>query len=164
MSRTSKKAPLIAAIVALAAACGSPATATPTSTSQVEATPAAQNEEVVLASGQFALPAAGEFGQRGFHEILETRAQLPSDLGILAGSRLVLRLRDRSRPAITCDSPHPLSGCATVDWSDFPGRPGVPGGGAFENRITISLADGASTFYLSESGQLMETPEPYSLG
>ena len=40
----------------------------------------------------------------------------------------------------------------------------VPEGGAFVNRITLSLTGGPRTFYLSESGQLTDTPEPYSPG
>ena len=152
--RLSLHSPLLLVAVTLAVACGSAATPTPTIVGSPPDgnVPAATNdslaESVVLASGQFVLPAAGAFGAPGFHEVLRAEAQVPTDVASLAGSRLVLRLRDLSRPAVTCDSQHPLSGCATVDWSDFPGRPGVPEGGAFENRVTLPLASGSRTFYL----------------
>ena len=173
---------LLLVLIPLAVACGSPANPTPLRQPESQAAPTpttaasppsgtapgASNGSlagaVVLASGQMALSAAGAFGEPGFHEVLRAKDQLPAEVGGLAGSRLVLKLRDLSRPAITCDSPHPLSGCATVDWSDFPGRPRVPEGGAFVNRITLALTSGPHTFYLSESGQLMDTPEPYSPG
>ena len=51
-----------------------------------------------------------------------------------------------------------------MDWSDFPGRPAVPEDGAFVNRITLALAQGPGTFYLSESGELTDAPEPYAPG
>ena len=142
----------------------SPAVASPSDGAAPGASNDPQAETVVLASGQIALPAAGAFGEPGFHEVLKAEGQLSADAGGPGGSRLVLKLRDLSRPSVTCDSPHPLSGCATVDWSDFPGRPGVPEGGAFENRITLPLTSGPRTYYLSESGRLRDTPEPYSPG
>ena len=169
-------------LIPLAVACGSARDPTDPSPPQPQVTPAPTTadspsngaalgasggqiaEAVVLASGQMALSAADAFGEPGFHEVLRAEAQLPAGVGGLAGLRLVLKLRDISRPSITCDSAHPLSGCATVDWSDFPGRPGVPEGGAFVNRVTLALTGGPHIFYLSESGQLIDTPEPYSPG
>ena len=79
-----------------------------------------------------------------------------------AGASLVLVLRDASRPGQTCDRQHPLSGCATVDWSVFEGRPGVPPGGVFDNRIVIRRPSGERTLFLSEGGVLADAPDSYS--
>jgi hypothetical protein len=115
----------------------------------------------VLASGSFDLPAADSFDAPGFHEVLEFTTAIPA---ASAGGSLIVRLRDVSRPNQTCDSEHPLSGCATVDWSDFEDRPAVPSGGVFDNRLSIDLADGTRTWYLSETGALADTPDDYSPG
>ena len=85
-------------------------------------------------------------------------------LGLLLFAALVLRLRDVERPDRQCDSDHPLSGCITVDWSDFEGRPGVPPGGVFDNHLTIQLASGPRTFYLSETGSLANEPDSHAPG
>jgi len=112
----------------------------------------------VVAAGTLALPAAQAFGEPGFHQVLVARATLPRELP--RGARLVLTLRDASRPGIRCSSEHPLSGCATVDWSDDPSRPKVPRGGVFRN----ALALGRETYFLSESGRLARRPDAYSPG
>lgn len=114
-----------------------------------------------LASGTFALPAANAFGDPGFHEVLSTNGVLPNDLGSTAGQLLIVRLWDQSRPMQTCAQDHPTSGCATVDWSDFEGRPNVPQGGVFDNRLTVQLASGARDYFLSEEIRLNDIPDPY---
>ena len=79
-------------------------------------------------------------------------------------AHLVLTLRDLGRPQQGCSREHPLSGCATVDWSDFDGRPNVPPGGVFEHRLVLQLASGAQAFFLSDSGSLNEAPDRYKPG
>ncbi|MCZ6706803.1 MAG: hypothetical protein O7A71_02495 [Chloroflexi bacterium] len=111
---------------------------------------------VVLAQGVLTVPAATSFDTAGFHERYELALAVPADLGSTLGSRLVLALRDVSRPDQRCDREHPLSGCATVDWSDF--------GGVFDNRLTLSLGAGERDFFLSESGSLMLVADAFSPG
>ncbi len=112
------------------------------------------------------MPAADDFGVPGFHEVLTASHDLPADLGSGAGLELVLRLWDVRRPDSSCNSNHPLSGCATVDWSDATGRPKVPTGGVFENSITFNGigADGARSFFLSELGNLNDAPDVFKPG
>jgi hypothetical protein len=112
----------------------------------------------VLAAGTLALPAANAFGEPGFHQVLAARARLPRR--IPPGTRLVLSLRDASRPRMTCSSDHPLSGCATVDWSDDPSRPKVPASGVFLNELVA----GGRTYFLSASGRLAARPDRYEPG
>lgn len=114
-----------------------------------------------MAAGQFRLPVANAFGEPGFHEVLAASHTLEADLGTTAGRMLVVELRDTSRPEQTCGSHHPLSGCATVDWSDALGRPKVPAGGVFDNSVTVELESGPRTFYLSESGALNDEPDRF---
>ena len=102
-------------------------------------------ETIVLAAGEFLLPAASAFGESGFHEVLAARATLPAGLGATSGLRPVLALRDASRPQQTCGQQHPLSGCATVDWSDSETRAAVPPGGVFDNRIDLRTTSGPRT-------------------
>ena len=123
-----------------------------------------ESESLILAEGTWELPAADAFGAAGFHDVLEAAATLPADLGETAGRRLVLALRDVSRPGEVCGSEHPLSGCATVDWSDFEGRPGVPESGVFENRVSFGTVAGESTLYLSETGVLAVEPDGFAPG
>lgn len=125
---------------------------------------AAAASPLVLASGELTLPAAQAFGDPGFHEILTATAVLPADFGPTAGRRLILALRDASRPRQTCDQEHPLSGCATVDWSDFEDRPNVPPGGVFDQYLTLQTADGPRTFFLSAAGTLAAAADPYEPG
>ena len=89
---------------------------------------------------------------------------IPEDVTAAAGRRLVLTLRDLGRPEQRCDRDHPLSGCATVDWSDFEGRPGVPPGGVFEHRLVLQLASGERSFFLSDAGSLNGAPDRYKPG
>ena len=118
----------------------------------------------ILASGEFRLLAANAFGEPGFHEVLTATHDLPSDLSSITGKRLVLRLWDAGRPERNCNSEHPLSGCATVDWSDAPGRPNVPPGGVFDNSITFQFAAGERNFFLSESSDLNDQPDSFDPG
>ncbi len=117
-----------------------------------------------LASGDFRLPAATAFGEPAFHEVLTSTQQLPADLRPSAGLRLVLRLRNVRKPEITCSRDQPLSGCATVDWSDARIRRNEPPSGVFENILTLQLASGPRTFYLSEAGVLNDQPDPLDPG
>jgi len=135
----------------LAAACGG---------AEETASPPQVLPGTVLAAGDFDLPAAEAFGEPGFHEVRTAEATLPDGLGATKGRRLVLRLRDAGRPDQSCDSEHPLSGCATVDWSDDESRPNVPPGGVFDNRLEL----GGQTFFLSESGALGGTPDQFRPG
>ena len=117
-----------------------------------------------LDAGEFQLPAANAFGDPGFHQALTATHDLPSGLGPMTGLRLVLKLWDAGRPQRACRSDHPLSGCATVDWSDAEGRPNVPPGGVFDNRITFQSAAGKHSFFLSESGTLNDKPDAFDPG
>lgn len=117
-----------------------------------------------MATGEFRLPAALAFGDPGFHQVLLAARRLPQRLGKTAGLKLVLTLRDAGRPGQTCSAEHPLSGCATVDWSDDPGRPNVPESGVFVNSLTVRLASGTRTFYLRPAGTLARSPEPFEPG
>lgn len=121
-------------------------------------------EPLVLVSGNLELPAANDFGEPGFHKVLTATQNLSSELGETAGLRLVLSLWDVKRSEITCTTEHPLSGCATIDWSDFESRPNVPPGGVFDNSLTLELVSGTHTFYLSETGDLNDEPDAYKPG
>ncbi len=114
-----------------------------------------------LAAGTFSLPAALAFGDPGFHEPFSMIHTLPADLGPTAGARLVVRLVDTTQVGITCLADHPTSGCATVDWSDFEDRPNVPMGGVFDNRISVVTSDGPRDYFLSQSSDLADSPDPY---
>jgi hypothetical protein len=118
----------------------------------------------VLASGNFDLAAAGAFGAPGFHEPYTFSHQLPETLEHSGAMRIVIALWDAGRPNESCGQHHPLSGCATVDWSDSPSRPKVPTDGVFNNSITLPLASGETTFYLSETGSLAEQPDAFAPG
>ena len=117
-----------------------------------------------LSSGILALPAAAAFGEPGFHEVLTAAGNLPADLGETVGMNLVLVLSDAGRPGQTCSTQHPLSGCATVDWSDAPGRPNVPPDGIFVNSLMIELASGSRTFFLTDSGTLSDVKNRFDPG
>lgn len=147
--RTLGRLPVLGAAL-LAAACGG---------AEKAASPPA-GSGTVLAAGELELPAAEAFGESGFHEALTGEATLPTELGPTEGRRLVLRLRDAGRPSQACDTEHPLSGCATVDWSDDESRPNVPPGGVFDNRLEL----GGQTFFLSESGALAGAPDQFRPG
>lgn len=124
----------------------------------------AGDRTLVLATGLLTLPAANSFGDRGFHEVLTATHQLPADIALPEEARLVVTLRDATRPDQRCTRQHPLSGCATVDWSDADGRPGVPTGGVFNNHVTVRLTQGSRTLFLSESNSLSDAPDPFRPG
>lgn len=163
-------------VLALAAACGSDADQVPLSgqtRESLQAAPVVSGTEssnvppattAVLAAGEFQLPAAGAFGEPGFHEVLSASFDPPAGQSNAAGKKLVLKLWDAGRPGQNCGSEHPLSGCATVDWSDAPGRPNVPSGGVFENSITLDLGGEERVFFLNESGDLKDSPEAFDPG
>ena len=124
-----------------------PATSLPPAASSIAATAtelptqgAATSPALVrsLPARELRLPTAAAFGQPGFREVFVDTHALPPKVDTTAGVRLVLRLWDVGRTQETCSLYHPLSGCATVDWSDFEGRPGVPPGGVFENSLPSS--------------------------
>ena len=144
-----------------AAAFSLAATATQLPTRAAGTTPALPRS---LAAGEIRLPAAASFGEPGFHEVLVASHDLPPEVDTTPGVRLVLRLWDAGRSQQTCSRDHPLSGCATVDWSDFEGRPGVPSGGVFENSLTVELASGPHTFFLTERDTLDDEPNEYAPG
>jgi hypothetical protein len=117
----------------------------------------------LLASGEFSVPAAEAFGDPGFHEAFQQVVPLSADVGSTLGRTLAVRMWDVSRPEQTCSEDHPLSGCATVDWSDADSRPNVPPGGVFDNRLRLVLASGARDYYLSETLMLTDMPDSYSV-
>ena len=119
----------------------------------------------VLASGTFEVPAVqGINDAPGFHEVFDATALVPPSIHVGSGSRILIRFRDRTRPDVTCASEHPLSGCVTLDWSDFPERPRVPAEGAFEQRLTLDAAAGHQDLFLSQSGTLNARPDHYEPG
>lgn len=113
----------------------------------------------MLEEGSFDLPAAAAFGDAGFHETLTASTTAVASAG---PGRLVLALRDLDRPDQTCDQEHPLSGCATVDWSDAEDRPNVPDGGVFDNHVTLDVAGETTQLFLSESDALTTVPDQFS--
>ena len=119
---------------------------------------------VRMATGEFDLPAAAAFGDPGFHETIRLTHSTPSALEPTAGMRIVVALWDAGRPEQACSREHPLSGCATVDWSDAESRPKVPAGGVFENSLKLQLGAGARTFYLSERGFLADEADIFDPG
>ena len=122
------------------------------------------DEEIVLASGSFEIPAVdGIQDAPGFHEVIGRAGRIVDAAG-MAGDVLVFRLRDLTRTDIECSSEHPLSGCVTIDWSDFEERPRVPPGGAFSHRVTVELVSGPHDFFLSDTGALADVPDPYRPG
>ena len=114
--------------------------------------------------GEFRIPAAAGFGDPGFNDVLVAAHDLPADVDQTGGLRLVLRLWDATRTEQKCSREHPLSGCVTVDWSDFEGRPNVPTGGVFVNGIVVQLESGPHTLYQTEEGELVDEPNEYAPG
>ncbi|HEC08039.1 MAG TPA: hypothetical protein ENI86_00570 [Acidimicrobiales bacterium] len=194
MSRTRGTAAIVLALALFATACGSgrspaPGQATGTSTSSPAGTtatnPSSTEPETttpgpstaetaeplvpatgsVLATGTVEVPGAQSFEDPGFHEPLEVSVAVPAELAGRSG-RLVLRLADAARPGITCEREHPLSGCVTVDWSDFADRPGVPPGGVFDNHLAVTTAGPGTgaVLFLSETGLLASAPDDYAPG
>ena len=78
--------------------------------------------------------------------------------------RIIVALWDAGRPDQSCSRDHPLSGCATVDWSDSESRPKVPAGGVFDNRLKLQLEAGEQSFFLSEQGILADEADTYDPG
>ena len=115
----------------------------------------------MLLSGSVEVPAAGAFGDPGFHEPLTLTGTIPESAAGLTGE-LVVRLFDVRKPDRACDRDHPLSGCTTVDWSDFEDRPGVPSGGVFDNRLSVLSTAGPTEYFLSERRGLATTLDEYS--
>lgn len=124
----------------------------------------AGNPPRTLAAGELRLPAATAFGAPGFHQVVTAAGRVPTGLRAPSRFRLVVSLRDASRPKQTCSSDHPLSGCATVDWADDPSRPKVPPGGVFQHTLTVRLGSGSRTFYLTPAGSLARQPNRYEPG
>lgn len=153
----SRRLALALVLVTLAAACA------PSSRSQPASVPLASGGQS-LAVGQFSLPAAMDFGDPGFHAVVTATVRMPQTLQAPNGRLLVLTLKDAGRPTQTCATDHPLSGCATVDWSDSPDRPHVPPSGVFINTVTLQLSSGPATLYLSQSGALASTPDVFQPG
>ena len=147
------------ALTAAVLACGTPAHA-PAASPAVRASASG----LVLAVGTFRLPAASAFGQPGFHEQVTINSSVPVTPAPAVGRTLVIQLRDSSRPGQTCSEDHPLSGCATVDWSDSIDRPKVPPGGVFDNSLTMPLAGGPATLFLRADGALAARPEAFNPG
>ena len=141
--------PLALVVLAvLLASCADPAprpTAEPPlneSRATTETNTAEIESELILAAGVFRLAAADSFESEGFHQVLEASASVPAGFTVPAGARLVLVLRDQSRPDQTCNREHPLSGCATV----------------------LHRASGDRALFLSETGVLAAAPDAYSPG
>ena len=139
-------------------------TAAPDPVVQGPTLPAQPASPFRITAGEFDLPAANAFGEPGFHETIQLTHSIPLGLEPSAGMRIVVSLWDAGRPGQACSNDHPLSGCATVDWSDAEGRPNVPAGGVFDNSLELQLSDGARTFYLSERGLLADEADVYDPG
>jgi hypothetical protein len=154
--RALRRAEFLALALALMA-CGN--TAGPTALA-----PSAPTTGEVLAGGVFSLVEADAFGQPGFHEVVAVSATLPAAAPPDLGRTLVIRLRDAGRPGQTCAQDHPVSGCATVDWSDSPDRPNVPRSGVFDNSLSLPLATGTTTLFLRANGALAASPEAFDPG
>ena len=125
---------------------------------------AAPPDAVVLTSDIIELPAAASFDDAGFHAPVLIQTRIPTDAPAQAGGRIVLVRRDDGRPRQTCGSQHPLSVCATLDWSDFPDRPGVSPSGMLENRLRLPVVAGTLDLSLSETGALTGEPDPSAPG
>jgi hypothetical protein len=142
------------ALIGALTGCGGSAAEDPDSAPPIEQTG-------TIATGELEVPAATSFEEPGFHLAFERTHVVPDDLAPPAGAKLVVRMWDSTRPDQTCSQEHPLSGCATVDWSDAIGRPNVPDTGVFDNRVTVEDASGSRDFFLTEARGLADTPDPY---
>lgn len=157
---------LAVVVVVVAAACGRGPVQAPGSDQSFTPSPAATVSPatetsnpspigvIILAAGELVLASVSSQQEPGYHQVLTATHNLPPDLGATAGFKLVLKLWDAGRPEGTCSSVHPISGCATVDWSDARSCPSVPPGGVFDNSITFEMATGVRVFFPSESGAL----------
>jgi len=150
----------LALVVALACGSGEPTPTDPGGGPGEPPTPAPPSPtQLVLASGELALPGAAQEGDPGSHEVLIAGHLVRSDLPATSGKLLILTLRDATRPALACASEDPEDGCATIDWSDDPDRPRVPPDGAFENRLDLELVSGVRRLYLSRTLRLNGVPD-----
>ena len=154
---------VVVALALVVVACSGENLTIPTDDSRSTTTtsPAGGGGDFVLLEGKVELPAASAFGDPGFHEVLELTGTIPEAAAGMAGE-LSVRLVDIGRPDQECDREHPLSGCATVDWSDFEDRPGVPAGGVFDNHLNVVSTSGPLQLFLSETDGLAEAPDSYS--
>jgi len=150
----------VAVLLVVVACAGENQTVT-TANSEIATTIPRGDGEFVLLEGGIDLATASAFGDPGFHQILELTGTVPEAAAGMAGE-LVVTLVDIDRPGQECDRDHPLSGCATVDWSDFEDRPGVPTGGVFDNHLNVVAASGSIELFLSETGELADVPDSYS--
>lgn len=120
------------------------------------------------APGTFNLPAAYELelDSVGFHEPITVTGVFPADLGDTAGRELVVALRDEGRPNQVCPEEVPWDGCAAVDWDDVDGkRNAPPGGGYFENKVSMTTEDGRLVLFLNRSLTLeRELDDDFALG
>ena len=119
---------------------------------------------ILIAQGEFRLSAANAFGDPGFNSTIQIVDPIDFDGGSTSGWTLSVMLFDLDRPAQTCSQEHPLSGCATVDWSDAEDRPNVPAGGVFNNSLRLALSSGDQVFFFSETGNLEEGPDAFDPG
>lgn len=102
----------------------------------------------VIASGQFELREGIQFKQFTFHHTI------PAGLGSTAGRQMAIRLRDLTDPDRTCDADHPLSGCATVDYSlELTGQ-------IFRNLVAVQTTAGPAELHLRLDDTLSSQPEP----
>ena len=154
---------VVVALSLVVVACSGENLTIPTddSRSTPTASPAGGDGGFVLLEGEVELVAASAFGDPGFHEVLVVTGTIPQAVAGMTGE-LSVRLVDIGRPDQKCDREHPLSGCATVDWSDFEDRPGVPAGGVFDNHLNLVSMSGPLQLFLSETDGLAETPDSYS--
>ena len=150
-----------AAVLLVIVACSGKSLTVPTTNSESTATIPNGDGESVLLEGEFELATANTFGDPGFHQVLELTGTLP-EAAAENGGELAVILVDSGRPDQECDRDHPLSGCATVDWSDFEDRPGVPTGGVFDNHLTVTSTSGLVELFLSETRGLAKAPDSYS--
>ena len=103
---------------------------------------------VTLGQGQI------ELSSSDFNRLVVLNHTTPATLQATQGAVLTVSLFDSSRPGQTCAQDHPLSGCATVDWSDA--------NQVFDNRIAIPTTAGTRVYFLSETRLLADAPDAQS--
>ena len=114
---------------------------------------------LVLAAGELRVPAAIDSDEPGFHEVFFVLQRLRPDLAPTAGRRLVVTLRDLTRPGQQCASDEPEDGCVTIDWSADPAEPRTPANGLFVNRLRLTLEAGERDYFLSRTMALNDVPD-----
>ncbi|MFN0095493.1 MAG: hypothetical protein ACKVVT_12060 [Dehalococcoidia bacterium] len=110
----------------------------------------------VIAQGAWDVPTAQYFDDPGFHFVVEAVHDVPVAARVDAGWKIVVALRVPERRD-ACASPHPLSGCVTVDWADDPARPHVPASGLFDQTLRLVLNSGTHTLWLRPDGAISDT-------